>query len=1285
MRAAEPVERLPTMEKDAVEVEKRFEDASTFEQRHVSDQLRLCAMALSVAAFFLFLYIDLCPQDSVTAFALGTLMIAWTGPLTVLAGTQLPTGQFKVWQPFEGGFYFVSMQAVGWCLTGLLLASCVVYLFNYHMLLLFDGQFLLIGIIGFIAQMVLNVSIDHFVANAPVPIRMSLPMHNTKALVAVLLSISGCLFFIAFDGLVRSSVVLTLGAILFTASSMVLHVGIGVFQVPGYVLWQPFVGGNVFMLLQYLGWKFYGCTLVSAALLSNADFYSGTASCMGILGLISQLLLLVSLSFFHVGPVTSSPKNRVPEEAFVSGIILLMTALITFCLYYGVVPETSTTAIRLLGILALLFLGAASPLVHIGGYRSIQGYCLWQPFVGESMFVFIQSVGWTWYGIFFGVALLIVLNDSFLVQLLPLACLLGTASCIAIAFSVPFFCAPRIATLSNPPSLGSLELLLSLLLSSCSVVLHLVVEVLQLKGLVATLCIAFGLLLAALSMIITHGSGRRHYPSYHIWQPFVGGNAFVLRQALGWTFFAVFALFDFVCMASIRSSEWAMLPGFVLAVGLFIFVPHWILASSLQLFQENAVAAIPKTGWTAFRVTVPILANFFLTLGSLILFGAAEWCRPWWSLTKLFFVFGTVGAVVSVACTHCLCGPHMHEHYRLFQPFRGGLRFVVLQGAAWSLASIAWMAACSVLYWPTQFFTIDGLITAIGAMFLAAQTLLYIGLYCFDNLPHRPQSVQPSKPNLVLGIMVGIVACCLFSIVDMVLFRYRPAVPAFPATACAILALFVSMPYVFHMKGRVIYRVCGCALWSLTVVLGAVFTYDLWCEEGATQSQHKVFQFQGVFTGSIGLVAHLVLLFSVSSDASVNDHGKILTPVGLGGVLIGVGLQFQYTEHFVSSLLEPTKVVAVVGGLCFYLASVIIYHLLHPITPVELQPLDMDEALVDHIASFLRPRDMAALAAASKRHRALVSQSIWHNMFLRMKLAASAGQMPSLPAVQQTKLFSDTWCQSLERSLLALVNPQDINQLQCTPPPADLKWSHIAQLVDRGGSLFHCELCSTYSVFTASQQAWETRYACSDHAISTWVASPCSCRHAITHEPKMAHRMCLEKNPRSICAIHRRLKRVPRAPVSVPEIIASCLNRFQISNTVIVAIGVAFVFCPTTLAVWIIGSILLGGVVCSREFDRAVTLIWNDPNAFPLYLRIYYTTALSSVALLGIPLWSDPSPFLRWGLCAWFATIVAIVTFMFWKASLAIATYTSASSAKTPQPSLSDRCALCRLHVCHTQ
>ncbi|CAK4707098.1 unnamed protein product [Aphanomyces euteiches] len=183
----------------------------------------------------------------------------------------------------------------------------------------------------------------------------------------------------------------------------------------------------------------------------------------------------------------------------------------------------------------------------------------------------------------------------------------------------------------------------------------------------------------------------------------------------------------------------------------------------------------------------------------------------------------------------------------------------------------------------------------------------------------------------------------------------------------------------------------------------------------------------------------------------------------------------------------------------------------------------------------------------------------------------------------------------------------------------------------------------------------------------------------------MAHRMCLEKNPRSICAIHRRLKRVPRAPISVPEIIASCLNRFQISNTVIVAIGVAVVFCPTTLAVWIIGSILLGGVVCSREFDRAVTLIWNDPNAFPLYLRIYYTTALSSVALLGIPLWSDPSPFLRWGLCAWFATIVSIITFMFWKASLAIATYTSASSAKTPQPSLSDRCALCRLHVCHTQ
>ncbi|RHY32124.1 hypothetical protein DYB32_002840 [Aphanomyces invadans] len=677
----------------------------------VTGQLRCAALVLSVTAFFLFLYMDVCPQETITVLALGTLMLAWTGPLTILAGAHMPSGRFKVWQPFEGGFHFVSMQAVGWCLTGLVLAVCLVYLVNFYTLTRFEGQFLLIGIVGFIAQMVLNVSLDTFVADAPVPLVNTHPTSTTKSVVAILLSLSGCLFFVAFDWLLQSPVLLFLGALIFCVSSVVLHVGIGWCDLPEFSLWQPFVGGNVFMLLQYLGWKFFACTLVSTALLSSSasEAYSGMASCMGALGLISQLLLLISLSFFQpasTDPAMTPRHHRLPEECAVCGIVLVMTGLFSLSLYHDMLPAVCPLKLRLLCLIALLLLGAVAPIAHIGGARTIAGYKLWQPFVGGSKFIFIQSVGWTWYGIFVGLALLMHLNNtSFLVHLLPLACLLGTASCATIAFSMLFFrpdsaaiavverhgllhLLPALLTVNMSP-----ELLLGHMLSTSTVVLHLVVEGLHVHGAAASLCLALGLLLSVLAMATIHVSGGRHSPAYRMWQPFVGGNAFVLRQALGWTFFAVVVLFDCVCiLAWIRNDDAvaSTVHGLVLVVGAASPIPHWILASSISMFEAPTTYSATACGSPSFRVSVPVLANLVLAVGSIVLFSLAEWGRlKWQSLSQVFFIFGTMASATGLACTHCICGPHMHSNYRLVQPFKGGLRFVVLQSALRS--SFAWL------------------------------------------------------------------------------------------------------------------------------------------------------------------------------------------------------------------------------------------------------------------------------------------------------------------------------------------------------------------------------------------------------------------------------------------------------------------------------------------------------------------------------------------------------------------------------------------------------------------
>ncbi|KAF0696302.1 Aste57867_12935 [Aphanomyces stellatus] len=1309
--------------------EKHFDDdaATASEQRNVSDQLRFCALVLSVAAFFLFTYLDLCPQESVTVLALGTLMLAWTGPLTSLAGTQAPSanGKFKLWQPFEGGFHFVSMQAVGWSLMGLLMAVCSVYLANFQTLMRFEGQFLLIGIVGFITQMLLNVSLDYFVPDAPVPLE-SFPSNSTKALVAILLSVTGCLFFVAFDWLLPSPVLLVLGAVQFSVAAAVLHVGVGCCDVPGYTLWQPFVGGNVFMLLQYLGWKFLACTLVSTVLLSSADFYAGIASCMGIIGFISQMLLLRSISFFHVDDDTVSrpavPHHRLPEETYICAIVLIMTDVYTALLYYDML-SISPTNLRLLCILCLFLLGCGSPLAHIGGHRAVPGYRLWQPFVGDSKFVFIQSVGWTWYGVFVGVALLGLLNDTeFLVQLLPLATLLGTAACAAIGFSMPFFqpCSDTAftATRAAPPPA---DLLLSLFLSSSAVVLHLVVDAFALLGLLASLCIALALLLSALAMAVTHAAGARKYQSYHLYQPFVGGNAFVLRQALGWTFFAIFALFDCICIATVRDADATSPPqGFVLSVGLVVFIPHWILASALPLFQEHMAVAeiVTPVKMAPFRLNVPILANLSLVLGSLALFTTAELCRSWRPLSELFFVFGTVGAVTALVCTHCVCGPHVHSHYRLFQPFRGGLRFVVLQGAGWSLGSVAWVAACSAIYWPAYFFQIDCLVLAIGSMFMVSHVLLLVALYCFDNDPlSSTATARVAKPNFVLAMMVGVVSCCVFALVDIVLMRFGAAamVPAFPTTACAIAALLVSIPVVFYMQGRVVLRVLGVTLWSLTVVLGAIFTYNIWREETLylpyREPRNSVFG--GVLTGSLGLVAHLVLLAAVASDAdsSVGHRFRwqhqcthVVAPVAATCALLFVLCHGTASLDRLARVLQPTQVLVAVCSLCLYLAAGTIFRLVQPTLapPPSDRPLSrLAEPLVRHIASFLDPTDMAALAASSKHHHALISPSVWHAMFLA-RLRVPPRPTPALPRVKASTLFSHTWSLSLERSLLASLVSSDLGLARplvsaaapaTTASPAALEWKHIACVVARGGAFFQCEICLAFAVFTGAQRAWETRHACDEHMLSTWIASPCACRHPVTHTPRMAHRCCVERTRRPICRLHTDLQPVLRAPVSLCEFFfASIWTRpflWAAAQYAAVFAALAPLVSPLFF-VWLVGMTLLSAVVQSREFDRAVQLIWNDADAFPLYVRLYYTMALSCVLLLVAPLWTAPSALLQLGFAlnaTWFVGVATLVGVLFWKAQAPVLTFAPAAACwhdQEPPPPLGARCALCRLHVCRT-
>ncbi|RHY32129.1 hypothetical protein DYB32_002839 [Aphanomyces invadans] len=567
-------------------------------------------------------------------------------------------------------------------------------------------------------------------------------------------------------------------------------------------------------------------------------------------------------------------------------------------------------------------------------------------------------------------------------------------------------------------------------------------------------------------------------------------------------------------------------------------------------------------------------------------------------------------------------------------------------------------------------------------MFSVAQVLLLLALYCFENAPiavlmqsAAVHDVGP-KPNLVLGVILGVVACCVFALVDMILLRSpngaaSTAIPAFPTTVCAILALVASISPVFYLQGRVIYRVLGCTLWSLTIVLGSIFTYTLWCQDDSADSTlpHPLY---GVLTGSLGLLTHLVLLHSMASPGKTallpwlpHTNHRMAVAVGVVAVLIlHLDLQHVVVDSLTSVLFHPLPLLLTVcvGSFCVVVMTMV--RLLQPTMAVACQSMDFPRDIVHHLATFLSPSELAALAASSKHHQALITPAIWHSKFVAQLHApphVSATVVPvEMPLVRPSTLFANTWINYVERLVLSTLFPNThaiCRSPLLVPPNMMLHWRH-------------------YAVVTPLQCMWESHH--------------------------MAHRTCLERCRASICgcappprtdSTQDTLQPALRTPVTVSEFLAIAVftRRFVVSASPSVAVcAMSVLLCGSLsgLVTWTGGIAILGAIVRSVDFDRAVEQIWIDPPAFPVYIRIINTLGLSSFVQLVSALWIDPSVPLQvaFAINTMLFVVMTVTTgLVFWKANTYLLTYTSptnTTAAVASHPSPRRSCVLCRLHLC---
>lgn len=910
--------------------------------QHDSQHVRVCALVLSVFAFFLFIAAETLQYEGqrthhvvLTLVALGALGFAWIGPLTLLAGT-LHSSHFKWWQPFEGGVEFVWMQAFGWSLDALVLAASVVILANFRVHEWFQGLYLLLGVSGFIAQILLNLSISSFVEGDTGRSVFKFRL-NTKAVVSLLISASGTLMFVIYDvfsHLMQSSVIITMACSQFVISAFIIHVVYGCMDIPGFRLWQPFEGDRTFLLLQYLGWQFLACVIAASIIIcfdfdaghSTGKVYSvGSATTIGIMGFISQTLLLISLQFFERQESRSAITQRLSKqrspEVMVSALLCFSAMLVGLISYVARIDSTFVQVPILRSFLlheriwwsiGLVALVIASPIIQMGAVRTSHSFRWWQPFAGGTKFIFLQMIGWFWYGIFLSMVIVLWLNHRIIGQPMSIGVLVvGAASALMISLSLPYFRSPRhYLKRSVKPFDAKSEFAMFLAFALVCALFHVLVDVFheRMFAVARVICVSLGTAASVLGCTIMHMSGRHYHESYRFFQPFEGGTRFVIRQAVGWTLFAVQLLFDSLLLSLIA---WQRAPvGVPSLIGFFTLIPHCLIASSIAYFKNDPspeettmMSQVPNAGWRVLFRDVGIrwraIVNMVVAIGSIGLFVCAEVFHGSDRIRhaeEVLYLFGFLTSICGMVLGHCVLGPKIHPTYQLFQPFRGGTRFITLQGAAWTMMSMAWAVSCTVLYWNAEFFRVKGIHVMTGIIFFMAQLVLLYSLPLYRSSGSAEEGQKLCAKNefrihaedwinqFLVGPLLGIAGCSVFVLVDLGMVYFGPSIPVLPVTICAVLALFSSIPMSYKFasssfgaraksfSGSIVFVVVGCALWSFTLLLAVVYCYNLWAlESGVAQTivtSKSPTAYMGTLTGVIGFVAQYLVLQAPGSRHS---------------------------------------------------------------------------------------------------------------------------------------------------------------------------------------------------------------------------------------------------------------------------------------------------------------------------------------------------------------------------------------------------------------------------------
>lgn len=290
-----------------------------------------------------------------------------------------------------------------------------------------------------------------------------------------------------------------------------------------------------------------------------------------------------------------------------------------------------------------------------------------------------------------------------------------------------------------------------------------------------------GLLLILVSVPTTHWfvGRRRHRNAFAAFQPFVGGARFVVLQAISWAIYGLFTLgFIWVCYKGAIG-----LTNFVVSsLGLTGILVQLLTIASIHYFSKkhspnyqlqrqegttkrrrlSSASGRTRTRSASSATTTEgsIMASpppssppepqpstlrsklvghigtllTLLSLAAAVVLESVEINSASHPRATLAGVVGMSSVIIAVPLTHGLGGVSLYpSQYKLYQPFKGGPKFVLLQAFGWALWTVAIIIAIAVASAGIRHAqNFKGLLTAGGCFAVISQVLVLSSLKYFD-------------------------------------------------------------------------------------------------------------------------------------------------------------------------------------------------------------------------------------------------------------------------------------------------------------------------------------------------------------------------------------------------------------------------------------------------------------------------------------------------------------------------------------------------------------------------